>query len=106
MDSLGVLQTVGWVLAIVGLAISIYTAVTGQWVPFPGRLRPQNVPATARGRRLYAFAGIGFFVALGIEESFMTRHVTGPAALLVFLPVFALLIASMALVLMAWRTTR
>jgi len=98
------LQTVGWTLAIVGLAISIYTAITGKWVPFPRRFRPKNIPATARGRRLYAFGGIGFFVALGIQESFVTRQLDRPVALLVFLAVFALLIASVALVLMAWKT--
>ena len=106
MDSLAVLQTIGWALVIAGLAISIYTAITRKWVPFPRRLRPKNIPATERGRRLSAFGGIAFFVALGIEESIMARHLTGPTALLVFLAVFVLLIASIILALMAWRTTR
>jgi hypothetical protein len=106
VDSLGTIQTVGWVLTIAGLAISGYTAVTGSWLPIPPRLRPKDTPTTERGRRLSAFGGVALFVALGVEQSVISRQLPTPLKLSVFLAVFALIIASIVLVLMAWRTTR
>ena len=103
MDSLGTIQTVGWLLTIAGLAISVYTAVTGNWLPFPRRLRPKNIPQTERGRRLSAFGGIALFVALGIEQSVISRQLPTPLKLSVFLAVVALLIGSVLLQLAAWR---
>jgi hypothetical protein len=106
VDSFGTIQPVGWVLIIAGLAISAYTAATGNWLPIPPRLRPKNIPTTARGRRLSAFGGVALFVALGTEQSLISRQLPTPVKLSIFLAVFALIIASIVLVLMAWRTTR
>jgi hypothetical protein len=106
VDSLGTTQTVGWILTIAGLAISVYTAVTGNWLPIPSRLRPKNIPVTVHGRRLSAFGGIALFVALGIEQSLISRQLPTPVKTSVLLAVFALIITSIVLVLMAWRTTR
>ena len=103
MESLGTIQTVGWVLTIAGLAISVYTAVTANWLPFPPRLRPKNIPTTERGRRLSAFGGIALFVALGIEQSVISRQLPTLQKVSVFLAVVALLIGSMLLQLAAWR---
>ena len=47
-----VVQVVGWAVAAVGIAISIYIGLTGNWVVRPRPFGTTNFPATVRGRRL------------------------------------------------------
>jgi hypothetical protein len=106
MDVWGLLPIIGWAITTIGLAISVYTAATGKWVPLPARLVSKSIPTTERARRLSGLGTGALFVALAIEQSFASRHLSPPLRFLVFLAVFALLIASVLLLLKVSRTTR
>lgn len=100
---MSIVEGVGWAFAVLGLAVSTYSAATGKWVTLPRPFGVTNYPATRVGRRLSGLAGIIFFVAVSIEFALVPQRVPRSVVLAVILGVFILIMMAVFLQVFARR---